>query len=121
MSEDHAGAAHPLGVVVTLTFDLRTGRRYALADLFAPGARYLESLSRMSRELLAEELGPDADPQSVAEGTAPRPPSPFSSARWATWPPSPAPWPGGPRGPPPSPSARAPRSPCGASGRFGWG
>ena len=71
MSEYFAGAAHPTSHLVPLNFDARTGRQYRMADLFAPGARYLARLSQLSRPALAKLLGPDADAGTINEGTTP--------------------------------------------------
>lgn len=66
-----AGAAHPFGTGEGLTFDLRTGARLALADLFAPGAEYLGALSEQSRRSLRAQFGPDAFPGNIDAGTQP--------------------------------------------------
>ena len=65
------GAAHGTAHLVPLNFDARTGRQYRLADLFAPGAPYLATLSQLSRPALAKQLGPDANVDAINEGTAP--------------------------------------------------
>jgi hypothetical protein len=44
------GAAHGLTVQKSLTFDAKTGRQAALADLFKPGADYAKRLSAIVRE-----------------------------------------------------------------------
>jgi hypothetical protein len=40
-----AGAAHPNSYTDVISFDLRNGRQLKLADLFKPGAKYLQTLS----------------------------------------------------------------------------
>jgi hypothetical protein len=40
-----AGAAHPNSYTDVISFDLRNGRQVKLADLFKPGAKYLQTLS----------------------------------------------------------------------------
>lgn len=40
-----AGAAHPNSYTDVINFDLRNGRQLKLADLFKPGAKYLQALS----------------------------------------------------------------------------
>lgn len=40
-----AGAAHPNSYTDVINFDLRNGRQLKLADLFKPGAKYLQTLS----------------------------------------------------------------------------
>jgi hypothetical protein len=53
-----AGAAHPNSYSVTLNYDLKAGKVLKLADLFKPGAKYLEALSKYSVKTLkaAERL-----------------------------------------------------------------
>ncbi len=71
VSRFYAGAAHPGAVLLTFTYDLDTGRRLALADLFAPGAPYLERLSELSRQLLLAQPGFDQVQDFVLPGTEP--------------------------------------------------
>lgn len=71
VSRYFAGAAHPGRVLLTFTYDLGSGRRLALADLFAPGAPYLERLSELSRQLLLAQPGFDQLPGFVDPGTEP--------------------------------------------------
>src|SRR6266550_2477063 len=40
-----AGAAHPNSYTDVINFDLRSGKQLKLADLFKPGAKYLQALS----------------------------------------------------------------------------
>ncbi len=47
-----SGAAHGADVLTTFTFDLASGRRLALADLFRPGISYLDALAAESRTQL---------------------------------------------------------------------
>jgi len=66
-----AGAAHPGAVLITYNYDLRTGKRLALADLFTAGSPYLAKLTELSRQLLAAQPG-FSDLQSfVQPGTEP--------------------------------------------------
>ncbi|MDE1919350.1 MAG: DUF3298 domain-containing protein [Patescibacteria group bacterium] len=55
----------------TFTFDAKTGAALALADLFSPGARYLDTLSSISRAKLPGIIGPDADTSFITGGTTP--------------------------------------------------
>ena len=71
VSRFYAGAAHPGAVLLTFTYDLRTGRRLDLADLFTPGSPYLAKLSELSRQLLAAQPGFDELQDFVAPGTEP--------------------------------------------------
>ena len=72
VSRFYAGAAHPGAVLLTFTYDLATGRRLALAELFAPGAPYLEKLSELSRQLLLAQPGFDQLQDFVLPGTEPK-------------------------------------------------
>ena len=71
LSAYQAGAAHPGTTLYAFTFDLRSGHRVRLADLFRPGSAYLPRLSELSRQQLAATLGPDADADQVEAGTQP--------------------------------------------------
>ena len=71
VSRFYAGAAHPGAVLLTFTYDLRTGRRLALAELFTPGSPYLAKLSELSRQLLAAQPGFDELQDFVVPGTEP--------------------------------------------------
>lgn len=68
-----AGAAHGNSYSITRTYNLVTGEKIELADLFAPGSDYLGRLSQLSRRALASsgQLGEDYDQDWVEEGTAP--------------------------------------------------
>ncbi|MEA2901557.1 MAG: hypothetical protein QOH36_1444 [Actinomycetota bacterium] len=72
VSRFYAGAAHPGAVLLTFNYDLVTGRRLALAELFAPGAPYLERLSELSRQLLLAQPGFDQVQDFVLPGTEPK-------------------------------------------------
>jgi hypothetical protein len=74
-----AGAAHPGSVQATFNFDLRTGKRLTLADLFTPGSPYLATLSEQSRQLLAAQPGIGDLPEFVTPGTEP------TEANFAHW------------------------------------
>jgi len=69
VSRYSAGAAHPGAVLVTFNYDLRTGKRLALADLFTAGSPYLAKLSETSRQQLAAE--PYALDDFIRPGTEP--------------------------------------------------
>lgn len=74
-----SGAAHPGSSIVTQTFDLDTGEPVALADLFQPGAPYLDTLSTLCATRVVETFKQSQDGQAlddsglmwVREGTAP--------------------------------------------------
>ena len=71
LTELPSGAAHAATTAVTVNFDIRTGGRYGLADLFRPGSDHLGRLSELSRRLLGEHLD-DPDEEWVEDGTRPR-------------------------------------------------
>lgn len=68
-----AGAAHPTATMQGWTFDLRTGARVTLADLFQVDSEYLALLSRVARYQLRAQLGTDGVTMSdIRRGTRPR-------------------------------------------------
>ncbi|MGE5541193.1 MAG: DUF3298 domain-containing protein [Bacillota bacterium] len=80
------GGAHPNTYFRTFTFDTRTGKSLALADLFTPGTAYLTQLSQLSRELLpaiiAKNSGSaiaDINPNMLSNGTI------AEQANFANW------------------------------------
>lgn len=76
-----SGAAHGGTVVESWSFDLRTGQRLSLADLFADDAAYLPILARAARERLLPALGFDRSSRTwVRDGTKP---TPENYAGWA--------------------------------------
>jgi len=76
----YAGAAHPGHYGTTLVWDAERGRALTLAELFRPGAAWLEALARETIPVLEAELGEMADPGWIAEGAGP---DPANYARWA--------------------------------------
>lgn len=75
-----SGAAHGGTTLETWTFDLRTGRRLALADLFSPGVDYLDAIATESRRSLLERYATDrSSRQWVKDGTQP------SEANYSGW------------------------------------
>ncbi|MDP2593962.1 MAG: RsiV family protein [bacterium] len=69
-SED-MGGAHPNSFFKTFTFNMTTGKQLALGELFAPGADYLGTLSRIARAKLPEIIGQYADQKMIADDTTP--------------------------------------------------
>jgi hypothetical protein len=68
-----SGAAHGGTALETWTFDLRTGRRLALADLFSPGADYLGAIATETRRSLLDRYAIDrSSRQWVKDGTRPK-------------------------------------------------
>ena len=77
-------AAHGIGSTETWTFDLATGRKLQLRDLFLAGSPFLVQLSQLSRPILRGML-PAADWRigSIRHGTRP---TAENFARWALTP-----------------------------------
>ncbi len=76
------GGAHPNTTYRTITFDRKTGRPLTTADLFAPGAQYLATLSALARAKLPaiiaarEEVSvSEVQMDFIEDGTKPEPPS----------------------------------------------
>lgn len=65
------GGAHGNTFFHTFTFDTKTGNALALADIFAPGADYLGSLSGIARAKLPAILQEHMDAQMLDNGTTP--------------------------------------------------
>lgn len=63
--------AHGNSDFKTFTFDLRSGKDLALADLFLPGSDYLGRISSLSRTALAKNMAPYADQKQIDAGTTP--------------------------------------------------
>jgi hypothetical protein len=55
VSSYSAGAAHPNSYTEVLNFDLRSGQLLKLADLFQPGAKYVQALSRYAIDDLKQQ------------------------------------------------------------------
>jgi hypothetical protein len=72
-----SGAAHPSAWVHTRTYDIASGKRYELGDLFTAGSDYLTELSSQSRMLLRTSLSEDS---LIDAGTEP---SADNFAGWA--------------------------------------
>jgi hypothetical protein len=54
------GGAHPNYNYFTITYDLKTGKELKLAELFKPGASYLEAVSAYATKDLQERKAPDS-------------------------------------------------------------
>ncbi|HEY6045800.1 MAG TPA: DUF3298 domain-containing protein, partial [Pyrinomonadaceae bacterium] len=67
------GAAHGNSATVVLNYDVKNGRKIALADLFNPKSNYLSVLSTYSRKELKDKLTKDEmfDEDMVKSGTEP--------------------------------------------------
>lgn len=62
---------HPVNSFESVNYDLKTGRALRLRDIFKPGAKYLQALSRLSRARLVELLQYSEADDWMKEGTAP--------------------------------------------------
>jgi hypothetical protein len=74
----YAGAAHPNSYTEVLNFDLKNGKALRLADLFKPGAKYLQVVSTYSINDLkaqAKSKGPDSmlSDDTIRSGAGPDP------------------------------------------------
>ena len=70
----YQGAAHPNSNTETLNFDLKNGKQLKLADLFKPGAKYLQTLSTYcvaDLQKQAKEKGVELYDDGIKEGAAP--------------------------------------------------
>ena len=79
ISPYYAGAAHPSHEIQTYNYDLKTGKLWALVDLFKPATYYLDYISRLCTDDLSARLKPDgdggmgSDPEWVRNGAAANP------------------------------------------------
>ena len=82
-----SGAAHGADVVSTVTFDLASGRQLALADLFGPGAGYLDAVAAEARTQLRATLASwTTDPLTTKWLTTGTEPTADDYAAWAITP-----------------------------------
>lgn len=65
------GAAHGGTTVVTHVFDLASGRRLTLDDIFAPSVEHLDRLSALTRAALNDQLDDPSLSASIDDGTKP--------------------------------------------------
>jgi hypothetical protein len=72
-----AGAAHPGHAIQVYNYNLKDGRLWKLSDLFAPGAKYLDTISKYCTDNLLARLKPEgqdggmgSDPDWVKNGAA---------------------------------------------------
>jgi hypothetical protein len=61
LESNFTGGVHPNYGYFTITYDLKNGRELKLADLFKPGARYLETVSAYAIKDLQSRKIPDGD------------------------------------------------------------
>ncbi len=72
----YTGGAHPNSYSKNLTFDVKTGKKIKLAELFKPNSNYLKKISDISVESLRKQLkkigeGQDPDEEMLRSGTEP--------------------------------------------------
>lgn len=71
----YQGAAHPNSHTEVLNYDLKNGKQLRLADLFKPGAKYLQTLSAYCIAELKKQTkkagGPDLPDDQIESGAAP--------------------------------------------------
>ncbi|MBD5642061.1 MAG: DUF3298 and DUF4163 domain-containing protein [Desulfovibrio sp.] len=67
----YTGGAHGMVAVVVQNYDLKTGKRLDLADLFEKPEVALEILARISRERLRQSLGDETVEDMLQSGTEP--------------------------------------------------
>jgi hypothetical protein len=68
-----AGAAHPASLIVSGTYDLRSGRELALGDLFDPAQPYLSAIADRATAALAKQFASLGADSPFPEGVAPTP------------------------------------------------
>lgn len=61
VSSYSAGAAHPNSYTEVMNFDLKNGKSLKLADLFLPGSKYLQTLSKFSIQELKKQAKAQGD------------------------------------------------------------
>lgn len=72
-----AGAAHGSHQMQVYNYNLKDGREWKLSELFTPGAKYLQALSKYSTDNLLKRLKPEgqdgmcSDPDWVKKGAEP--------------------------------------------------
>lgn len=64
------GAAHPGHTYLAFNYDLKTGKRVALKDLFV--GEYVKVFSQKSIKELTEKLGDDANDETIKDGAGPK-------------------------------------------------
>jgi hypothetical protein len=70
----YQGAAHPNSYSQSVNYDLKNGKALKLADLFKPGAKYLQSLSSYcigDLKKQSKEKGGALDDTTISEGASP--------------------------------------------------
>ena len=68
ISTYYEGAAHPNHNSLVFNYDLQTGRKLDLADLFKSNSDYLAVISDYAIKALIKEMAPDPDSDWIKEG-----------------------------------------------------
>jgi hypothetical protein len=68
VSTYYEGAAHPNHNSLVFNYDLKTGQKLNLADLFKPNSDYLSVISDYSIKALMKQKAPDPDADWIKEG-----------------------------------------------------
>jgi hypothetical protein len=58
----YTGGAHGMTVIQSLTFDMTTGKRYSLKELFKPNSNYIERLSALIQNQIKQRNLPVLEP-----------------------------------------------------------
>lgn len=69
-SGEYTGGAHPNPSLATFVYSMSKSKLYSLKDLFKPGSKYLEKISKFcAKEITARKI---SDEKWINEGTAPK-------------------------------------------------
>lgn len=72
LTYEYTGGAHGLSIVSSYILDLANNKEITFNDLFVANSKPLEKLAPLAAAALAQQLGPDADPKWISDGTAPK-------------------------------------------------
>lgn len=72
ISSFYGGAAHPQHNTLVFNYDLKSGKRLELSDLFKANSKYLQTISDYAVKALKKELAPDADLDWIQSGAGPK-------------------------------------------------
>lgn len=81
---DYSGGAHPNSYTKTLTYEVKSGKRLSLSDLFKPSSNYLKTISdycisALKKQMRDTENGIEPDEQMIQEGASAK------SENYETW------------------------------------
>lgn len=72
ISSFYEGAAHPQHNTLVFNYDLKSGKRLKLSDLFKANSNYLPLISDYAVKALRKELSPDPDLDWIQSGAGPK-------------------------------------------------